>query len=270
MWRENFDLPTIHYYCLAYYLGFHLYARKRGLRAFSVASSHHGGRWEWNFRPLPSFSLSTTSTGGCTTVKMGSKSKKLARKPSFKTAPASSLRRPPVPQPRRSEITQPPASQHSQRKWEMYPPSAQSRLVMGYYNSENYCCDDCSLPSSDNEYWPPRTASVPHKYVPAVQTSKSTRKFAGSRSSKTPGSTVSRKSLASSHHQRYNVMTMTKTLVSLKSCRSVSEIETLPPSGYLASTVIQKATYINDDFVSDDEVYEEPKYACRDICCKER
>ena len=55
-----------------------------------------------------------------------------------------------------------------------------------------------------------------------------------------------------------------------KSCRSVSEIETLPPSGYLASTVIQKATYINDDFVSDDEVYEEPKYACRDICCKER
>ena len=67
-------------------------------------------------------------------------------------------------------------------------------------------------------------------------------------------------------------MTMTKTLVSLKSCRSVSEIETLPPSGYLASTVIQKSTYVNDDFVSDDEdtCYEESKYACRDICCKER
>ena len=61
--------------------------------------------------------------------------------------------------------------------------------------------------------------------------------------------------------------TCTKTLVSLKSCRSISEIETLPPTGYFASTVVQ-STYVNDDFVSDNE--EDSPKIDRNSCCKER
>ena len=75
--------------------------------------------------------------------------------------------------------------------------------------------------------------------------------------------------LGSSSSSKYvSTTTTTKTLVSLKSCRSVSEIETLPPSGYFASTVVQhKQTYVNDTFVSDNEDDE-----CYSVsaCCKER
>ena len=104
---------------------------------------------------------------------MGSKSKKVvSRKPSFKTA-ASKQR---SPQPRKWEMytaSQPPERPTSAQIPSAHIPpghipqghipqghipSAQSRLVMGYYSSSgsnNYCCDDCSLPSSENEYWPP-------------------------------------------------------------------------------------------------------------------
>ena len=68
---------------------------------------------------------------------------------------------------------------------------------------------------------------------------------------------------------------MNGSLVSLKSCRSLSEIETLPPTGYFASTVVQ-STYVNDDFVSDNEE-DQKNVKCeknsrdeRNPCCKER
>ena len=68
---------------------------------------------------------------------------------------------------------------------------------------------------------------------------------------------------------------MNGSLVSLKSCRSLSEIETLPPTGYFASTVVQ-STYVNDDFVSDNEE-DQKNEKCeknsrdeRNPCCKER
>ena len=93
-------------------------------------------------------------------VKMGSKSKKVvSRKPSFKTT--ASTKRPQLTQPRKWEMytaSQPPAMATSAHiPPSAHIPTAQSRLVMGYYSSSgsnNYCCDDCSLPSSENEYWP--------------------------------------------------------------------------------------------------------------------
>ena len=163
--------------------------------------------------------------------------------------------------------------------------------MMGYYNStrpstgassSNYCCDDCSLPSSENEYWPPPKAVLQQQQPQRPQKQHRSHHVGhgghGSRSSSrhlnhrtaSSSSKVSQSRKSSSHHRRYDVMTMTKTMVSLKSCRSVSEIETLPPSGYLTSTVIQKSTYVNDDFVSDEDENASVKYVCRDICCKER
>ena len=225
-------------------------------------------------------------------MKMGSKSKKVTRKPSFKTAAATSsgstrLNRS---SPSAPSSQYPVAVSSQPRKWEMYPPppasatastasTAQSRLMMGYYNStrpstgasSNYCCDDCSLPSSENEYWPPKIGAVVQQQQPQ-RPQKLPRSHGGGggghgrRHHRTSSSSKVSQSRKSSH--RYDVMTMTKTMVSLKSCRSVSEIETLPPSGYLTSTVIQKSTYVNDDFVSDEE--DAVKYVCRDVCCKER
>ena len=84
-----------------------------------------------------------------------------------------------------------------------------------------------------------------------------------------------RTSGASYMAQTVSTTTCTKTLVSLKSCRSLSEIETLPPTGYFASTVVQ-STYVNDDFVSDNEE-DQKNEKCeknsrdeRNPCCKER
>ena len=235
---------------------------------------------------------------------MGSKSKKVTRKPSFKTATAA-VSASSSGSTRLSRSSQYPVAVSSQpRKWDIYPPpppsasastastTAQSRLMMGYYNStrpstgassSNYCCDDCSLPSSENEYWPPPKSVLQQQQQPQ-RPQKHHRSHHvghgghGSRSSSrhlnhrtaSSSSKVSQSRKSSSHHRRYDVMTMTKTMVSLKSCRSVSEIETLPPSGYLTSTVIQKSTYVNDDFVSDEDENASVKYVCRDICCKER
>ena len=232
---------------------------------------------------------------------MGSKSKKVTRKPSFKTATAA-VSASSSGSTRLSRSSQYPVAVSSQpRKWDVYPPpsasastastTAQSRLMMGYYNStrpstgassSNYCCDDCSLPSSENEYWPPHKAVLQQQQPQRPQKQHRSHHVGhgghGSRSSSrhlnhrtaSSSSKVSQSRKSSSHHRRYDVMTMTKTMVSLKSCRSVSEIETLPPSGYLTSTVIQKSTYVNDDFVSDEDENASVKYVCRDICCKER
>ena len=82
------------------------------------------------------------------------------------------------------------------------------------------------------------------------------------RSSQNNNSRTSRSYIAAT-----TTTTCTKTLVSLKSCRSISEIETLPPTGYFASTVVQ-STYVNDDFVSDNE--EDSPKIDRNSCCKER
>ena len=135
------------------------------------------------------------------------------------------------------------------RNWEIYPPpsssvSAQSshnsRLVYGYYSNNTFCCDDSEC--SEDEY----KADRPWPRVPK-RSSKSSNK---------------------SSSKYVSTTTTTKTLVSLKSCRSVSEIETLPPTGYFASTVVQhKQTYVNDTFVSDNEDDE-----CYSVsaCCKER
>ena len=166
-----------------------------------------------------------------TQLVMGSKSnKKIAtRKASFKTSKK-------------------PRQYSYRRNWEIYPPpssashsSQNSRLVYGYY-SNNIYCDECSE-CSDNEY----QADRPWPRVPKRS----------SRSSKN-----------SSSSKYVSTTTTTKTLVSLKSCRSVSEIETLPPTGYFASTVVQhKQTYVNDTFVSDNE--DDECYAVT-ACCKER
>ena len=254
-------------------------------------------------------------------MKMGSKSKKVTRKPSFKTTAAgpatSSGSTRSRSSPSASSSQYPVAVSTQPRKWEVYSPfpasatasagsgngsrastastTAQSRLVMGYYNSarpstgasSNYCCDDCSLPSSENEYWPPKVNKQqqvvqrhqhqrPQKHPRSHHgghggghgNGRSSRHHRTSSSNSSKVSQSARNKSSSSHH-RYDVMTMTKTMVSLKSCRSVSEIETLPPSGYLTSTVIQKSTYVNDDFVSDEDE-DAVKYVCRDICCKER
>ena len=131
------------------------------------------------------------------------------------------------------------------RNWEIYPPPSQnpqnSRLVYGYYSNNTFCSEEnCSQCSEEdykaNQPWPrPKRSST---------------RGSGRVNAKYVSSTT----------------TTTKTLVSLKSCRSVSEIETLPPTGYFASTVVQhKQTYVNDSFVSDDE-------ECYQVnsCCKER
>ena len=75
-----------------------------------------------------------------------------------------------------------------------------------------------------------------------------------------------RQNRTTSSYMATTTTTCTKTLVSLKSCRSLSEIETLPPTGYFASTVVQ-STYVNDDFVSDNE---DETRIDRNSCCKER
>ena len=75
-----------------------------------------------------------------------------------------------------------------------------------------------------------------------------------------------RQNRTTSSYMATTTTTCTKTLVSLKSCRSLSEIETLPPTGYFASTVVQ-STYVNDDFVSDNE---DETRIDRNACCKER
>ena len=171
---------------------------------------------------------------------MGSKSnKKIARKASFKTS--------------KKQI------KPHKRNWEIYPPPSQhpqnTRLVYGYYSNNTFCGEDCSQCSEDeyraNQPWPrPKRSSGGTKGYPGY-----------------PGSRGSRGSTRSSA-KYVSTTTTTKTLVSLKSCRSVSEIETLPPTGYFASTVVQhKQTYVNDSFVSDNE--EDDCYAVT-ACCKER
>ena len=163
---------------------------------------------------------------------MGSKSnKKIAtRKASFKTSKKQ------------------PNKTYNRRNWEIYPPpsssvsqsSQNSRLLYGYYSNNTFCCDDSEC--SEDEY----KADRPWPRVPK-RSSKSSNK---------------------SSSKYVSTTTTTKTLVSLKSCRSVSEIETLPPTGYFASTVVQhKQTYVNDTFVSDNEDDE-----CYSVsaCCKER
>jgi FtsZ-interacting cell division protein YlmF len=120
---------------------------------------------------------------------------------------------------------------------------------MGYFSTSSsggYCCDDCSFggPSSEDNYqaqqaWP--KVKRPSKRRP-------------SRSSSKVISTTT---------------TTTKTLVSLQSCRSLSEIETLPPTGYIeAASIVHQSTYINDNFIISDD--EDDETACRDICCRER
>lgn len=170
---------------------------------------------------------------------MGSKSnKKIAtRKASFKTSKK-------------------PNKTYNRRNWEIYPAPASSsvsqssqnsRLLYGYYSNNTFCCDDSEC--SEDEY----KADRPWPRVPK-------------RSSKSSNKSALRNSSSSSKY--VSTTTTTKTLVSLKSCRSVSEIETLPPSGYFASTVVQhKQTYVNDTFVSDNEDDE-----CYSVsaCCKER
>ena len=168
------------------------------------------------------------------------------------------------------------------------PPN--SRLVMGYFSAsssagtfcdENDNCSQCSV-EDNNEYranqpWPRvmkknynniivRPRSTPRSSAPrsSARSQASYTRSGGGRLSKN-----SHNGLKNSNNSRYvttTTMTTTKTLVSLKSCRSLSEIETLPPTGYFASTVVQ-STYVNDDFVSDNND-EDPRK--QNSCCKER
>ena len=156
---------------------------------------------------------------------MGSKTKRLSRRPSIKAVARPQL-------------------QYNKRYWDIYP-TANQRLLMGYFSSEassgnsakSYCCEDQGcLTGSEDRGWI-RSAS---------------RSYSSSRP----------KIIAS------QTTTMTRTLVSVKSCpRSVSEVETLPPTGYFATaSFVHHQTYVNDDFVSDDEESDAAKLAC----CKQR
>lgn len=193
-------------------------------------------------------------------VKMSAKNgKKLNRKASFKAKRSGGVSMP--------HFQNGNNNRKSSRNWDIYPAShsvpnttlavvpQNPRLVMGYFSSCSSAggtfCDDCSQCSNEyqeNQPWPRR---------PSAATVRSNRRPRMSRKNQRPNSNNSRY-IAST-----TTMTTTKTLVSLKSCRSLSEIETLPPSGYFASTVV-RSTYVNDDFVSD---CEEEKILNENNCC---
>ncbi len=176
--------------------------------------------------------------------------------------------------------------------------SAASQSGRGGCPEGGYCCDDCSygntssteaeaedyVYSGPNNPWPivpaasvaSSRAVVPYKQTPtgstpgAASASKSSRNRVRRQGSRVYSRSSSGRPKAASSVRRTVTRTITatstKTLVSLKSCRSLSEVETLPPTGYL----VRKATYVNENYASDDDDMEKEEGMCRDICCRQR
>ena len=129
--------------------------------------------------------------------------------------------------------------------------------------SVSFCdenCSQCSNEYQENQPWPRRPRGRRQRPPDRPQSRHS--------SSQIDNRSKSSKSGGLGYIATQMTTTTTKTLVSLKSCRSISEIETLPPTGYFASTVVQ-STYINDNFVSDCEDSSDEKETLlhQDACC---
>ncbi len=162
-------------------------------------------------------------------------------------------------------------------------------------NEGTYCCEDCSstevepetenyVYNGPNKPWPIVSSGPASRVTSAAsgrssisakpktrakvkrQGSKVYQPRAASSRSKTASTSASGAGSSVRRTVTRTITTTTKTLVSLKSlkstCRSLSEVETLPPSGYL----VKKATYVNENYASDDE----NEGYCRDTCCRQR